>query len=641
MSLVLLLALAPPLGASLGAARPVPVPQGDPAGLEAPVARALADAGPDVVQFDEHLVFLASPFLGGRLPGTRGMELAKDYVEFHLERAGLEPAFPSAEGPSWRQPFQLGSRRNVTEQGLELEGLGFAPGRDFETTGHGASGSLTADLVFVGYGVEEGPDGYRGYPEDADLEGKVCVLLRFEPLDGQGRSRWARRGWSPEATFQKKFRALAQRGAGAILLVNTPGAADPRAGALLSVSQGVEPLVDVPLLHLTSEAGERLVAACGESLTDLRARADAEGIVAPLGARASIVSRIEEQPLVAENVGGLLRGRGALASEVVVVGAHLDHLGTGSFGSRDAASAGRLVHPGADDNASGVAGILLMADWLQEQRRTLPADAALRSVLFLAFSAEESGLNGARAYVQQPIVPLDRHALMLNFDMIGRIVDRRLSVSGVGTAEGLDAWLAPRFEASPLVVEPSEGVPPASDHWEFYRGEVPVLFGIIPVLHADYHTPRDTAALINRVDAVRAARLFGEIAWAAAQRPEPFRFRAAASGQVPTLRPAAPEEPPRLPQLRVSFGVVPGPLEPDQPGIRIATVVEDSAAEAAGVQVGDLLVEWGGKALRDVPDWVVLLAEQQPGDEVTFRVRRGAGPAAEVLELSVRLRAKR
>jgi hypothetical protein len=641
MSVALLLALAPPLGMLLGAPCPVPMPQGAPAGVEAPVARALADAGPDVVQFDEHLVFLASPFLGGRLPGTRGMELAKDYVQFHLERAGLEPAFAADEGASWRQPFQLGSRRSVAEQSLQLGELAFAPGRDFETTGHGASGSVDGDLVFVGYGVEEGPDGYRGFPEGTNLEGKVCVLLRFEPLNAEGLSRWARRGWSPEATFQKKFRALAQRGAAAILLVNTPGAADPRADSLLAVSQGVEPLVEVPLLHLTSEAGQRLVAACGGDLAELRARADAAGVVAPLGARAALTSRIEEQPLVAENVGGLLRGRGALASEVVVVGAHLDHLGTGSFGSRDAASAGRVVHPGADDNASGVAGILLMADWLQERRRALPEEAALRSVLFLAFSAEESGLNGARAYVQAPIAPLDRHALMLNFDMIGRIVDRRLSVSGVGTAEGLDAWLAPRFASSQLVVEPSEGVPPASDHWEFYRGEVPVLFGIIPVLHADYHTPRDTAVQINRVDAVRAARLFGDIAWDAAQRPEPFRFRAAGSGQVPTLRPATPQEQPRLPQLRVSFGVVPGPLEPGQPGIRIATVVEDSAAEAAGVQVGDLLVEWGGKRLRDVPDWVVLLAEQEPGDEVAFRVRRGEPPAAQELSLTVELRAKR
>lgn len=595
------------------------------------------DAASEVARYEEHVVFLASPFLQGRLPGTRGMELAKDYVEFQLREAGLEPAFRAGESSSWRQPFELGRRRTVSEQSVTSGDLRLRPGVDFETTGHGSGGSATGQLVFVGYGVEEGPDDYRGFPEGSDLAGKVCVVLRFEPMDEQGRSRWARRGWSPRATFQNKFRALATRGAAAILLVNTPGAADPRADSLLSVGQGMQPLVDVPLLHLSTDAGAQLLATCGADLGALRARADQRGTVVPLEATAEVVSNLNERPLVAENVGGLLRGRGELAEQVVVVGAHLDHLGVGDFGSREPASAGRVVHPGADDNASGVAGVLLMADWLSARRAALEEGTPLRSVLFLAFSAEESGLNGARAYVRDPIVPLDQHALMLNFDMIGRIEERRLSVAGVGTAEGLEDWLAPRFASTPLEVVTSAGAPPASDHWEFYRAEVPVLFGIIPELHADYHTPRDVVSKLNRVDAVHASRLFGDIAWAASRRPEPFRFQAVGAATLPLISLQAAEAADPRPEVRVSFGVVPAPLDPERPGIGIATVVEGSAAEAAGVRAGDRLVSWNGEELEDVSGWVVLLAEHEPGDEASFVLVRGE----ERIGLRTQLRAKR
>jgi len=513
--------------------------------IEAPISRALEQAGPEVWEYNDHVVFLASPFLGGRLPGTRGMEIAKEYVEHWFDKAGLTPAFVGPDGPrtSFRQPFDLGLRRKLEEQSLRIEGLTLTAGDDYSTTGHGSSGDLEGELCFVGYGIEEGPDDYVGFSEDCDLSGKVCVLLRFEPLNGEGGSRWARRGWSRRAGFQGKFNALAAHGAAGILLVNTPGAADPRVDSLLAASGGLQQMVDLPVVHVSTEAGARILDHCGEDLLALRKESDEAGCVRNLGRLAKVSCKISESALVAENVGAILPGRGSLAKEVVVVGAHLDHLGMGALGYRDSASAGRVLHPGADDNASGVAGVIMIAERMAQTWKELPDDAEARTVLFMAFSAEESGLNGARHYTNEPILPIGDHALMINFDMIGRIENKRLSVSGVGTAEGLEKWVQPFFDASGLTIVSQAGTPAASDHYTFYQKRVPVLFGIIADFHDDYHTPRDVSGKINRVDAVVATRMFTEIASSAALRAEPFHFKKAPRGRRPPQR-ARPEPKP-------------------------------------------------------------------------------------------------
>ena len=632
---------------------------------EAPISRALEEAGPDVLEYNDHVVFLASPFLEGRLPGTRGMEIAKEYVEHWFDKAGLTPAFEGLDGlrTSFRQPFALGLRRTLERQSFHIEGLNLVVGEDYSTTGHGSSADLEGELCFVGYGISEGPDGYTGFPEDCDLEGKICVVLRFEPLNTEGTSRWVRRGWSLNAGFQIKFNALASHGAAAILLVNTPGAADPRTDSLLSASGGVEQMVDLPVVHVSTEAGARILAHCGQDLVALRKLADKAGVVQNLGHSAKVMCQLSESALVAENVGGILPGRGSLADEVVVVGAHLDHLGMGAFGSRDSASAGRVLHPGADDNASGVAGVIMIAESMAKTYEALAPEADARTVLFMAFSAEESGLNGARHYTNQPIMPIEHHALMINFDMIGRIENKRLSVSGVGTAEGMEEWVQPFFDTSGLTIVSQAGTPAASDHYTFYQKRVPVLFGIIADFHDDYHTPRDTSDKINRVDAVVATHMFTKIATSAALRPEPFHFKKAPRGRRPPQRSEPAAKPPAKPQpkgdakegggkvseppprakpagtttpepvpptakdvrrehIKVCFGIRPGSYEQGTQGILVGCVTEGSPAETAGVKEGDLLIQWDKHEVTDVKSWMCMLAKHKVGDQLKVVVLR-------------------
>jgi hypothetical protein len=613
-------------------------------GGRALIAEALAEVSGEVRTFNDHLTILASPWMEGRLPGTRGMELAKEYMEFQFRASGLVPAVKldaaagtGGESASFRQPFNLGSTNEVTAASLKLGASSFehGEGKDFTVTGLGVGGELDAPLVFVGYGIEDGRDRFTSFEEGTDLTGKIAVLLRFEPMDGEGNSLWTRRdgSWSRRAGFNGKLQAVAERGAVGAIIVNTPGANDARVDTLLDAGGGGRAIAEIPVLHLSSAAGERLVAegtGGAKTLAELRDAANAGAAVVAMTGSARIMAGLERRAVVAENVIGLLPGKGALADEYIVVGAHLDHLGQGSFGSRDRKNAGRLLHPGADDNASGSAGIILIADKMARDYEAAGEGANLRSVLFMGFSAEESGLNGSNYYANHPIAPIEKHVLMMNFDMIGRVKDRRLSLSGAETGAGLQEFLDPIIDASPLVIVQPERMSGASDHTSFMRKGMPVLFAIIADFHADYHTPRDVSSLINRVDAVHAANLFYEIALAAAQRSEAFPFVEQRSRRR-SRRDATAEEAesggggaPRA--ATVQFGIRPSYTED---GIVVEGITPGSPAATAGLMKNDRITTWNGEAV-DLAGFSEKLKGAKPGDKVKVGVTRASGETVEV-----------
>ncbi|MEZ6017240.1 MAG: M28 family peptidase [Planctomycetota bacterium] len=366
------------------------------------------------------------------------------------------------------------------------------------------------------------------------LDGKIALLLRYEPLNESGRSRWGDGRWSTRASFQNKLAAVERLGASAAVIVNPPGVAGLRGAELLQPGRGVRAYVNIPVLHLSRAAGERLVAAAdpeARSLMDLRKRSDAGGFAVELKSTASLEARFVTEPFHVENLVGVLPGRGALAAEHVVVGAHIDHLGrgrgAGGRGARsvqvaDAASEG-VVYPGADDNASGVAGMLLVAARLADEYRAAPPDAELRTVAFIAFNAEESGAIGSRYYVANPLAPLTQHALMVNLSSIGRIERSRLHLQGLASGTGLAEFVAPLLEASSLDVLAGLRFTGVGDHTPFQRAEVPVLHAFGD-RHADQRTPRDTADKVNVCEALAAVDLLHGIVGAVAAWPQRFEF---------------------------------------------------------------------------------------------------------------------
>ncbi|MCH2162356.1 MAG: M28 family peptidase [Phycisphaerales bacterium] len=587
------------------------------------VRDTLNEVPEDVRVFNEHVTVLASPWMGGRLPGTKGMEYAKDYTEYWFRQSGVEPGHIDKDTGerSYRQPFPMGSNTELIDQSFSVNtdqgAVDFQLDEDYVFTGMGGSGEIEGPVVFVGYSIKDGPDGYESFDEDTDLSGKVAMMLRFEPMNEEGSSRWQDGRWSRKAGFAHKFRTLAERNPAAVILVNPPGADDPRVNAL--IGQGSNVIEDVPVFMMSSEGAEKMVAAMdpeGRSLMDLRKMADEGTALVEFNGTFNGSGTLKETPLFAENVMALLPGRGGLENEYIIIGGHLDHLGNGDFGSRRGAGA---LHPGADDNASGSVAVFMLAESLKKAYDEAPEDQPLRSILFACFSAEESGLNGSRYYVREPTYPLEDTSLMINFDMIGRITNDRLSVSGTSTGVGMEEWAQPFYDASELDIVASSARGGGSDHASFMREGVPVLFGIIADFHDDYHTPDDTVDKLNRSGAVKTIHLFHNLAFDAAQRPEKFAFQSSnpSGGEGENRRPG----PARPRALKVRLGIRSQAL-PDDMGLRVISVTKDSSAANAGLQPEDIIKKWDKQPMKSRADLVASLAELSPGDKVQALIER-------------------
>ncbi len=582
----------------------------------------------DVEVYNDHIVTLASPWMEGRLPGTRGMELAREYMEYYFRQEDLEPAF---EG-SFRQQFELAPRAELVSSELSINGTTMQVGAEYTPLSLGASGELTAPAIFVGYSLPSDPDSgeYQSYRDEDDLSGKIAVMFRLEPMSEEGTSLLSERGWSRRMRYADKVKAAAERGAVAVIMINSPGANHDGMDQLMMFS-GRGGRIEVPVMNVSIEGGEKLIAAMApttESLLELRQMCDDTSQVFDLDGEIALQVEIVQKKTFAENVGAVLPGRGELENELVVIGAHLDHLGMGYFGSRaDENERGLVLHPGADDNASGSAAVLMIAKRMVQDYAAMGDDANLRSVLFMGFDAEESGLNGARYYADNPIIPIDDHALMINFDMIGRITNKRLSLSGAGTGTGLAELLEPILAKTELDIVQPEGMSAGSDHLMFYAKGVPVLFSIIADFHDDYHTPRDTSAKINREDAVRTVNLFHEIGMSAVAHPEGFDFQSVNRRGRNRRR-----------TNNIQFGITLANANGDpEPGLLVNTVTAGSPAELGGVKPEDRILTWNDDEIDSARAWRRTLAGQEAGDEVTFDVRRGS----EVIKLKAVLKAAR
>lgn len=629
-----------------------------PAGTDPDADYAVRDAleriGPDAALLHEHVVTLTNPFFEGRSADTRGGEIAAEYIEFHFGRMGLEPAFTAADGePTFRQPFTVPGGLTVQETSAAYAGdagdVELEERVDFSPLGFSADGAFTGEIAFVGYSIEDGEDGYTSYHEEDDLTGKAAMMLRFEPMNEEGRSLWRQgRNWSVHASLASKADAAVERGAEAIILVNPPGADDPRVGRMETPQSTRFPNVGVPVIMISEEAADRLVGvadARGRSLDALRQLAD-DGFVGAIpltagGTTIDMVVGVEMRRLPTDNVAAVVRGKGRLADQYVVIGAHYDHLGYGHFGSRSPGRAGE-VHIGADDNASGTAGVLLLADRYAQRYAALPEEAEARSVIFLCFAAEERGLLGASHFMDNAPVAPTQIVAMLNMDMIGRLTNERLEIAGTGTAEEWEDIIRgalgersrgemiadPLATGSRIDVDAQYGKSPGrrSDHALFYAESIPVLHFFTGV-HADYHTPEDSSDRINYAGAAQVANLVDAVAWACATRPAPLT--------AVQLRAGADEGGPRLAQMKVRLGIAPSYTD-DEPGIGITSVSDGTTAAEAGLKAGDRIVRWGGEELADIRGLMTMLASHEPGDMVRIVIVR----AGEEMPVTLTMKAR-
>ncbi|MDP7029126.1 MAG: M28 family peptidase [Phycisphaerales bacterium] len=582
---------------------------------------------PDATLWYQHVQTLSNPWFGGRQPGTRGDELTAEYIQWYLSDAGLLPAFPGDDGGAWRQGFEFqlsGQTPTIREAALAVGNTQFTHGTDFQVLAPSGPADTRLPLSIAGYSIERGPNGFSSFAEDDDLSGRAVLLLRYEPLTDEGSSQWTPSGYSPRANMRDKLAALADRNAAAILLVNPPSS-DAADLETPQSSVGFGQTLDVPVLHLSQATAEALLQTASGGSLDLKAveaTANQGGGVThlPSWRKARVTVDLEPPNYPTWNVGGILPGAGDLADEWVVIGGHYDHLGHGYTGSRSPGDS--RVHPGADDNASGTAAMLILADRLAEAAETDGRDR--RSALFVGFSGEEAGLHGSTAFVADPPIDLDRTNLMLNLDMMGRLRGGTVALNGTGTAEEFTEMLPRLVEPSGLtVLTTSSGLGP-SDHSNFFKADVPVLF-FFTGLHDDYHTPEDVAWRVNPEGTLRIIDLCEVILDEAMHRDAMFTFRESTAGT-----------PARNTGAKIRLGVMPSYTTADEPGVLIDGVSEGTSAADAGLAAGDIIIGWDDATIDGGRDLMDKLRSHAPGDTITITLIRDG----EKLKLPVTLKAR-
>lgn len=537
--------------------------------------------------------------------------------------------------------------------------------------------SFSAPVAFVGYGITAPKIGYDDY-KGIDTNGKAVIVIRKEPQLGDPESPFDGTSNSRHAFFATKVSNAVRHGATAVLIVNDESSirdavkeeenrrqqeldrrdriaeqlknlpieakknraaleeqikvvgdlisqmendiAEARRGVLgISQAGGQVRGKKIPVVSIARDVAQRLIQqASGKTLSEIEAGIDKN--LKPSNrdlpnVRVSVDMEIKPAIAKTKNVIGVLPGKGSLAGETIVVGAHYDHVGMGGYGSL--APGTIAIHNGADDNASGTSTLLACAELTVARLRTNPNH---RTVVFVAFTGEERGLIGSAHYVKSPLRPLDTTAAMINLDMVGRLRDNELTVYGTGTADSLDSLVETANQNHQFkLYKVASGYGP-SDHQSFYVAGVPVLF-FFTGLHNDYHRPTDDYEKIDFDDLTRIALMVGDVTGSlatAAQRP----VYAQTNKSVSIRR-----------QMTAYLGVS---LSDRQDHVVLSSVTPDSPADAGGLQVGDRLVKLQNQSIRSSDDVLIWLRKKSPKDKVVITVLRNGQQEKLTVELGER-----
>lgn len=569
---------------------------------------APSSASPQTLQtsIERDLTYLASDELEGRGVGTRGLDLASHYIADRFRSLGLR-ALPGS--PDYFQHFTMNAAAAVHPSTKLLVGdTALERPAKYSIPGFSADGDFSAPVVFAGYGISNSKRNYDDYA-GIDVKGKIVLVLRYEPHNEKGTSRWEEGDWSPDASLATKAEAAAAHGAAALLLVNPTKFHGP--DRLVPVSRG-GPKSEIPFVHIKQEVAEDLLKRGGstKNLETLQSEIDASATPQSFELKDVMVSgraEIQREKVPVRNVLAYLPG-GSRPDEYIVVGAHYDHLGLGGAGSRMRGAS--EIHNGADDNASGTAAVMSLAEQLARLGRRD------RSVLFILFTGEETGLIGSEYFVDHPPMKLDQIIAMLNLDMVGRIRNKTLYMGGTGTAEAFDTIIQAADAKSPLLIKPTgRGGRGPSDHQSFAMKQIPVLF-FFSGMHPEYHTPADDVDKINQEGIAQVVDLASQIVDMLSVAPRQ-QYVAKFDAERTSLSSSSGGRP------RVTLGVVPDyGSDESVAGVRISGTTPGSPAAGAGLRDGDIISQMNDKKIQNLYDLTDFLARAKAGDEVRMVLER-------------------
>jgi hypothetical protein len=573
-----------------------------------------------------HIRYLASDELKGRFTGTAEAQEAAAYIADEFRSYGVKPlGNPTGAGGSYFQkfPFVAGVKlgeKNSLSSGVGGQARQWTIKDDFMPLTFSTQAPIEAEVVFVGYGISAADIGYDDYA-GMDVKDRVVMALRYSPEGDNPHGKFER-----HASLRAKALIARQHGAKGIMFVADDDDFKNNKLAQLEFDYGFSDS-DIVAISVSRRVANDWMASTGASLDEWQKKindSQKPSSSALAGVTAKIQVDLIRDTKQADNVIGYIEGTDpTLKDEVVVIGAHYDHLGLGGPNSLSPKQLGE-VHNGADDNASGTAGLLELAQLCAAKRTELK-----RSLLFIAFSGEEEGLLGSNYYVKHPVIPLERTIAMMNMDMIGRLKENKLNVQGVGTSPQWPALIEEINRGSSLVtgdssVEPrttshesqvtkfdlkttADGAGP-SDHASFYLKDIPVLF-FFTGTHSDYHKPSDDFDKINAQGQAQVVQFIYDTLMKIQTLPTRPSFTKTQSSDMGRRG------------FRVTFGVMPDYAE-EADGMKISGTREGSPAEKAGLKAGDVLVRIGATKIKNVYDYTFVLGELKAGEEVEVEVVR-------------------
>ncbi len=569
-----------------------------------------------------HVAFLASDELEGRRTGSKGIRMAAKYIREQLVASGLEPL--GSDDDSYDHTFEFTGGVELVKpdnkmilRGHTGEDHSFDLDKDFRPLAFSANGQIEGEVVFAGYGLTKPGKlgvGYNSYG-DLKVKDKIVMVLRYVPEEisvdrRQELNRYA----------GLRYKALIARNNGAKALLIVTGPNSPNAGELAKLNFDTSMAgAGIPVVSISGEMGNSLVQFYGKSLKELQTSLDKEnphavhGLSLP-GIVLSIKTNIKRIRKKDSNIIAMLppneKTQLGDSSEYVMLGAHYDHLGLGETGGFGIKGEEGLVHNGADDNASGVAALLEMANYLASRRKIHPEEFK-RGIIFSFWSGEELGLIGSARYAAKPTVDLNQVIAYLNFDMVGRLRNNKLTLQGVGSSTRWKKLIERRnvLAGFDLTIQQDPYLP--TDTTSFYPKGIPVLAWFTGS-HKEYHRPADDPDTLNYEGIERitqfASNMIQDLV-VESERPDYIKVEKTSQGGSRDT-------------IRVYLGTIPDYASEDVKGVLLSGVRGGAPADKAGVKAGDIIVFFAGKEITNIYDYTYALDAVKVGKPVTMEVLR-------------------
>lgn len=551
----------------------------------------------------DHINYLASDSLAGRKPGTDGDSLSAVYIRDKFAEFGLK-----LMGQNGYQYFDAVTNAHAGENCTMKFGTSeLNLNDDFVPYSFSENGTVNAKAVFVGYGFDIDEDSLKWNDyAGVDVTGKWVIILRGDPELDKSDSRFI-----PYSDERSKVLTAKDHGAAGVIFVS--GVAVDKKDELAKIfydkskSRSGIPVVNIKRSTANDYFNQAGIASTIETVeTELNEKRAPSTFSVSLPIEANI--EVFQDEAQTQNVVAVLEtGQTEHASDFIVVGAHYDHLGMGGPGSGSRMPDTTAVHNGADDNASGVAGVIELAGKLASMRSELK-----RNIIFVAFGGEEMGLLGSKYFVDNPLVDMAQITAMINFDMIGRLDSTKsLMIGGTGTAIETDSLIGKLAKNHPFKLKFSpEGVG-ASDHSSFYGKDIPVFF-ISTGAHPDYHTPDDDCEFINPEGEKEVVDFTLDLLLNLANRDINLTFQE-----------AGPKTPSRHgARYKVTLGIMPDFASQESRGLRVDMVTPGKPAYNAGMLKGDIITAIDGMTVGDIYEYMGRLKKLEAGQIITVDVLR-------------------